>query len=195
MHPKEAKHQRTGTGRLSHLCLPNSEILHGIDFSANERLCQLLADSRYAPMLLYPAPDAQTLKNPELAPRLEGKTLLVIIIDSTWFCSKKMLRLSTNLHALPRLSFAGTYRSIFTFKREPKEYCVSTIESCYYLIQEAKNEGLVPPQVNAEPLMTVFKKMIAFQLTQENERIAGRLPSNHAKDWKYTQKKVLPDFL
>ena len=29
MHPKEAKKQRTGTGRLASLCLPESEILMG----------------------------------------------------------------------------------------------------------------------------------------------------------------------
>ena len=44
MHPKEAKRERTGTGRIAHVSLVDSEILVGIDFSKNARLHELLAD-------------------------------------------------------------------------------------------------------------------------------------------------------
>lgn len=33
MHPKEAKRQRTGTGRIAHAGLIDSEIIMGIDFT------------------------------------------------------------------------------------------------------------------------------------------------------------------
>ena len=42
--------------------------------------------------------------------------------------------------------------------------------------------------------MTVFKQMIKFQLQKENDRIEGKLPNSHAKDWKYTRKKEIPNF-
>ena len=32
MHPKEFKQEKAGTGRLTHLCLKNSEILVGVGF-------------------------------------------------------------------------------------------------------------------------------------------------------------------
>ena len=38
MHPKEAKRQRTGTGRLSRITLKDSEIIMGIDFTNDKRL-------------------------------------------------------------------------------------------------------------------------------------------------------------
>ena len=38
MHPKEAYHQKTGTGRLTNISLCDSEIIIGIDFSENARL-------------------------------------------------------------------------------------------------------------------------------------------------------------
>lgn len=194
MHPKEAKKQRTGTGRLASICLPESEIIVGIDFTKNTRLCSLLSDPQYYPLLMYPGEDAWTVNKDGFSEKIKGKKLLIIIIDSTWFCSKKMIRLSTNVSSLPKLSFSGKYKSIFTFKREPQEYCISTIESCYYIIKEAQSSGLVKENVNPEPLMDVFKKMIQFQLQSENDRIDGLLPSNHASDFRYTKKKIIPEF-
>ena len=173
MHPKEAKKQRTGTGRLSHLCLPQSEILVGIDFTNNEHLNSLINDPKYQAFLMYPGEDALTASSPKmrelLCPKSQAKKKipLIIIIDSTWFCSKKMIKQSKNLHTLPKLSFSGSYKSIFTFKTEPEEYCISTIESCYYMIKE---------------------------MQKENERITLGLPSTHPKDYKYTKIKEIPNF-
>ena len=201
-HPKEVKRQKTGTGRLAHLCLPNSRIIMGIDFTQNEELNQLLADERYLPLLMYPSPEAVTADSPLLREKLydhvpqgmEHKIPLVLIIDSTWFCSKKMLKLSKNLFDLTKLSFKGLYKSIFTFKTEPAEHYISTIESCYYFIKEMQSAGLTKKDVNPEPLMDVFKKMIQFQLEKENERITLGLPSTHPKDYKYTKLKEIPTF-
>ena len=194
MHPKEAKRQRTGTGRLASICLPQSEILIGVDFTHNERLNALLNDERYFPVMMYPAEDAWNCSKEGFKETVGSKQLLVIIIDSTWFCSKKMIRLSLNLHTLPKLSFAGSYKSIFTFKKEPYEYCVSTIESCYYIIKEMQGCSLANKECNPEPLMYVFRKMIEFQLSKENERIQSGLPGTHAYDWKYTKVKSVPSF-
>ena len=194
MHPKEAKRQRTGTGRLAHLSLPQSEIIVGIDFSKNERLNSLLQDPRYYPLLMYPGDDAWTAAKENFSQTLGNRIPLVIIIDSTWFCSKKMLRQSSNLHGLPKISFHGEYKSIFTFKKEPKEYCLSTIESCYYLIKEMQDSGITAKKSNPEPLMDVFKQMIKYQLQKENERIESGLPGSHAYDYKYTKKREIPDF-
>lgn len=194
MHPKEAKRQRTGTGRIAHAGLLDSEIIMGIDFTKNERLCQLLRDPQYYPVLLYPAKDAWTAKKEGLKQELNGRKLLAIIIDSTWFCSKKMIALSTNIMALPKLSFAGLYSSIFTFKREPHPECVSTIETCYYLIKEFRENKIIGTEGDPESLMDAFKMMIKFQLQKENDRIAGLLPNTHANDFKFTKKKEIPDF-
>ena len=194
MHPKEAKRNRTGTGRVAHAGLIDSEILIGIDFTKNARLCELLADERYYPVLLYPGDDAWNAHKEGFKAEIGGKKLLAIIIDSTWFCSKKMLKLSTNIMALPKLSFARAYKSIYTFKKEPSEECVSTIETCYYLIKELQESEIVDKGVNPECLMNAFKGLIKFQLQKENDRIDGKLPNSHATDFKYTTKKIIPEF-
>ena len=195
MHPKEAKHQRTGTGRMAHVGILNSEIIVGIDFTQNKRVCQLLADPQYFPVLMYPGDDAWNAKKEGLKAEIGNKKLLVFIIDSTWFCSKKMIRLSTNIMSLPKISFYGKYESIFTFKREPQPEYISTIESCYYLIKELQEVEIVDKGINPECLMTAFKAMIKLQLQMENDRIDGKLPNSHATDSKYTTKKEIPKFL
>lgn len=194
MHPKEYRKQRTGTGRLAKISLSDSEILVGVDFSQNERLNVLLNDPSYFPVLLYPGEDAWNVRKEGFVQAADGKTLLALIIDATWFCSRKVIQHSPFLLNLPRLTFAGNYRSIFTFKHEPKPECVSTIETCYYLIKELQTVGLANPQADPEPLMKVFKQMITDQLRAENERIAGLRPDSHAKDWKYTKIRDIPDF-
>ena len=194
MHPKEFRRQRTGTGYLSHLCLKDSEVIVGLDFSKNARLQELLADPEYFTALMYPGEDAltpQTITN-TMEP---GKKLLLLILDATWFCAKKMIEHNPFLLELPKLSFQGSYRSIFTFKREPSPECISTIECCYYVIKEFQTAEVVDNAIDVEPLMNIFKAMIKLQLTAENERVLGIRTNSHDYDAKYNKIKKIPDYL
>lgn len=202
MHPKEAYHQHTGTGRLASLSLPDSEIIVGVDFTNNRRLNTLLEDPSYFPLVLYPSEEAFTAQSPQLHQALVqtkcfeldlflapiqclepiAKKLLIIVVDATWFFAKKMLRLSPNVRNLQKISFQHQYNSEFTFKKQPAAGCVSTIESCYHLIGELQNAGLVPANIDASPLMTVFRRMVDFQLEAEQSRIAAGIPGRHSYD-------------
>ncbi len=182
MHPKEAYKQRTGTGRLAHLTLINSEILIGVDFTENEKLNNLLNDNAYMPLLLYPGDDAWSAQTESegkaLKEMLGKKTLLVIVVDSTWFFAKKILRLSKNIQHLQKISFKAGYKSQFQFKTQPEEGCLSTIESCYYLINELKTAGICN-DVPAEPLMNIFKRMVSFQLESQKVRELSGEPDRY----------------
>ena len=182
MHPKEAFKQRTGTGRLAHLTLENSEILIGVDFTENKRLNVLLNDKSYVPLLLYPGEDAWSAQTESegqaLKAMLGDKTLLVIVVDATWFFAKKILRLSKNIQNLQKISFKAGYKSQYQFKTQPEEECLSTIESCYYLINELKGAGICK-DVSAEPLMNIFKRMVAFQLESQKERERSGVPDRY----------------
>ncbi len=200
MHPKEFRRTRTGTGYLAHSCLKDSEVIVGQDFAQNQRFTQLMSDPKYQPFLMYPGEDAWNVKSKEQPPELKAiltkqKIPLILILDATWFCSKKMIEKNPFLLELPNLSFAGTYSSIFTFKREPRADYISTIECCYYFIKELQETGLVDPALNPEPLMRIFKEMIKLQLTAENERILGIRANSHDYDAKYNKIKTIPDYL
>ena len=170
------------------MSLVDSEIIVGINFTQNKRLNQLLSDSAYFPVVLYPDDEAFTAQSPQLKEALEPvaggekRKLLVIVVDATWFFAKKMLRLSPNVRNLPKLSFQQLYASEFTFKRQPAEGCVSTIESCYHLIREMQAAAVISAQINPEPLMSVFRRMVDFQLEAEQNRIALGIPGRHSYD-------------
>ncbi len=165
MHPKEAYQMRTGTGRITKLTLKESEIIVGVDFTDNERLNALLNDEEYYPLMLYPGEDAKTAI--ELKPLNIEKKLLILVIDATWAEAKKMVRLSKNLHKLNKISFRSGYRSNFRIKKQPKEECLSTIESCYYLIKELKEAEIISKDIEPQPLLTVFDKMVMQQIECE----------------------------
>lgn len=183
MHPKEAYHQHTGTGRLACLSLKDAEIIVGIDFTHNAKLNRLLSDPDFFPMVLYPGEDSLTAEAPLLKERCNaGKKLLIIVVDATWFFAKKMLRLSPNVGNLPKISFKNIYTSEFTFKRQPAPGCVSTIESCFFLIKELQQAGVISTTVDPQPLMDVFRKMVDFQLEAEQQRIDAGIPGRHSYD-------------
>jgi DTW domain-containing protein YfiP len=164
MHDKEAREQKTGTARLASLCLTNSELLIGTDFTANERVNALLRDPSYRPFVLYPGPEAVNFETPGRALGAEGKTLLVFVIDGTWRLARQLLSKSQNVRGLPRLSFARGYVSQFAIKRQPMRHCVSTIEAIYHLCNEAGAAGYENLNAQNEALMVVFKKLVDSQL-------------------------------
>jgi DTW domain-containing protein len=165
MHPKEAYKQKTGTGRLASLSLEDSEILVGVDFTENRRVNELIGDSAYFPVVLYPGPRAFHSDDSAFRDGAGGKILLVFIVDSTWALSKQIMNRSLNLHPLPTLSFRGSYLSDFRIKHQPKPYCLSTIESVYYLVRELQEGGMMDASVDPEGLKTVFAKMVEYQLS------------------------------
>lgn len=168
MHPKEAFKQKTGTGRLASLSLIDSEIIIGIDFTLNARLNALISGqgefAQYFPVVLYPSKDAYFTDTPSFRESIGSKKLLVIVVDATWFFAHKMVLLSTNLHALPKLSFKNEYRSQFIIKLQPDPACLSTIESSFYLIEELKKAGIAHREADQSGLMNIFHQMVEYQL-------------------------------
>lgn len=97
LHPKEARKTRNNTGRITKASLSNSSLFVGIDFSEHQGLNMLLNDPKLTPFILYPGSPSHNLSEKPLLLR-NGTKALFIFIDSTWACSKKILRLSRNLH-------------------------------------------------------------------------------------------------
>ena len=184
MHPKEAFKQKTGTGRLTNIALIDSEIIIGVDFTENKRLKELLSDESYYPVLLYPDENAWTASNPALKNELgTSKKLLVIVLDATWPLAKKMLKLSPNLHEIPKISFRAGYRSQFKFKKQPAEECLSSIESCYYLIKELQTNDVVKihPENAPQVLLDVFSRMVEYQLESHRQREEAGIPNRYVR--------------
>ena len=162
MHPKEFRKTKNGTGHMTNNSLENCELHVGIDFTKHRRVNELLNDENYEPYVLYP--DINSIKlNTQKLP--SEKKALVFIIDSTWPCSKKMLRLSTNLQNLKKISFEHDKSSQFKIKTQPNQYCLSTIESTLCILEQLNNHNIENiSQKSLEKFLTPFEEMVKYQV-------------------------------
>ena len=164
MHPKEYKKERNGTGRMTQLQLTNSEIIVGVDFTQNKRVNELLANKNNTSFLLYPGEESFNLsvrKSSETISVL-GKNPQIFILDGTWPCAKKMIRMSKNLQALPRVSFDNQIQSKFIIKQQPAPLCLSTIESTYTVLNLLNTSEV--EDCDTTDFLLPFEKMIKNQV-------------------------------
>ena len=184
MHPKEYKEEKAGTGRLTHLCLPNSELHMGKGFDDDEVVQALLNDPRNYPVLLYPGAQAVNLSEAggmengagragnsasgsalqALRSQLAHRRLAVIILDATWSGARKMLRLSSSLQRLPRLMFTPSAPSRYVIKQQPQAGCLSTLEAVHELLTVLERTGL-DGYPRPGQLLGLFHRMQDFQLS------------------------------
>jgi len=164
MHPMEYKKEKVGTGRFSHLILKNSEIIVDVGFDENKRLKEILFDEEYETYLLYPGDEAFNLSTAMEWKTLKQRKPQFIILDGTWPCAKKMMKLSTCLHHLPRVSFSSSITSDFIIKHQPLAGCLSTVESIYQLIKELNKLNIEQTDSHEINLIDVFKHTVSQQL-------------------------------
>ncbi|HVZ64920.1 MAG TPA: tRNA-uridine aminocarboxypropyltransferase [Lacunisphaera sp.] len=163
-HPKEFKEEKAGTGRLTHLCLPNSELHMGKSFESDPAVQQLVADPANHCVLLYPGVQARNLSREALTEAdLAGRRLVVFLLDATWSGARKILRLTPTLQRLPRIMFTPAAPSRYVIKQQPHEGCLSTLESVHELLTVLERAGL---DHYADPtlLLGIFQRMQEFQL-------------------------------
>ncbi len=168
MHPKEFRKTKNGTGHMTNNSLENCELHVGIDFTNHKRVNELLNNEKYEAYVLYPHNNSIKLNTQKLP---SSKKSLIFIIDSTWPCSKKILRLSKNLKNLKKISFEHDKSSQFKIKTQPNEYCLSTIESTLCVLEQLnfhKTENI--SKVSLEEFLNPFEKMVDSQLNYISEK-------------------------
>lgn len=138
IHPIEVR-RRIATGRMSHLCLKNSNLIMGQDYTHNSQLNDLLNNPNYSPVILYPGASSINITDTSLEARetvfQTNKIPTVIVIDGTWPTAKKMMFKSKNLSHLPRICFTPPGQSRFRVRKQPQPHCYSTIEAIHHTIE------------------------------------------------------------
>ncbi len=162
MHPKEFRKTKNGTGHFTHQSLSNSEIYIGIDFTNNEKINSIIDNTKNKCYILYPGQDSIKLNEEPLKTQ---KNIVLFILDSTWACSKKMLRVNKRLRELQKISFVSTKQSEFKIKTQPNSYCLSTIESTKHVLELLNTYKLENIEKEELDLFTKpFEKMVDFQI-------------------------------
>jgi DTW domain-containing protein len=171
MHPMEAK-RRIATGRMSHLCLKNSRLVVGKDFSDHREINRLIENAKGRTFVLYPGPNSRSLTELDDCARknfvAKGERALIFVIDGTWRTVRPMIR-SANLAPLPRICFSLPRPSGFQIRKQPAPGCFSTIEAIHQTI-ELIGRG---PEVEArghDILLTVFHAMVERQIQKVPSR-------------------------
>ena len=178
MHPYEHKRVKANTGRLTHLCLADSELHLGIGFDEHEAVQALINDPQNFPVLLYPGRESRDLSKGELpVADLAGRRLVVCLLDATWRLVRPMFRTSLSLQRLPRIMFTNAAPSRYIIKRQPEPGCLSTLEATHELLGALDRAGL---DVYSQPtqLIDLFHRMQDFQIRRaaENALHSDRRP-------------------
>lgn len=149
---------------MTALQLENSEIIVGVDFTNNDRVNEIIAQEKDGAFLLYPGEDSFDLSASKSAAlnAYMGNAPHIFLLDGTWACARKMLRLSKNLQKIKRVSFDNTIVSKFSIKQQPKPLCLSTIESIYTVLNLLRASGL--EQCDTKDFLLPFEKMIQYQI-------------------------------
>jgi len=162
MHPKEFRKTKNGTGHFTNLSLDNCTIHVGIDFSKDTTINDIVNNPNNICYVLYPGKESINLNQDYIGE--EEKNTVLFLIDSTWPCSRAILTASPNINGLQKVSFTHTKVSHFIFKEQPKEYCLSTMEStlCVLeLLNKQKVEHIKTTHLNN--FLLPFEKMVAYQ--------------------------------
>jgi DTW domain-containing protein YfiP len=164
-HPKERKNS-IGTARFTHLTLKNSLLIAGAEFETDPAVSAILADPENYPVVLFPGENSVNLAEARDAflagvptgPSGLPRRLVVFVIDGTWSQARGMIRKSARLLKLPRVSFTLDQPSQYKVRKQPRDFCLSTVEATARLVK------LLDPAAPAESLIATFAKMVDAQL-------------------------------
>ena len=169
MHPKEYRKTKNTTGHLTHQSLENSQLFIGINFLQHRAINEIVDNETNECFLLYPSNDAIKLNHEKLQSK---KNIVIFIIDSTWACSRKILRENTFFKSMQKISFQHNLRSQFHIKTQPHEQCLSTIESTLCVLELLNQQGLETIKQNAiEAFLNPFNSMVTYQLECAKNRV------------------------
>jgi DTW domain-containing protein len=167
IHPIEQR-RRIATGRMSHLCLQNSQLIVGHDFSNNKQIREIVEDPKRHCVILYPGLQSKNitpLSNEErksLFPK--DKVLTIFVIDGTWSTARSMVR-SRHLNTLQRICFSPERPSNFRVRKQPKPDCISTIEAIHHTIELiGESRGFATHTREHDQLLNVFDWMVERQI-------------------------------
>ena len=167
-HPRE-RDVAIGTARMASLCLPNSELHVGVHWRGVPALERALSDPARPAVLLYPGKGAiDVVQSPPVGP------VTLVVVDGTWWQTKKVVRENPQLATLPRYAFTPPTPSEYRIRREPHEAYVSTIEALVHVLGALEHDP-----ARFQSLLVPFRAMIDAQIACEKNLRGAR--SRHTR--------------
>ncbi len=179
-HPRERFHP-IGTARIAKLGLERVQVAVFSEHDSSAPPFELPPGAG----LLYPGPGAKRLD--EIAD--SEKPSALVVLDGTWHHARTLYRDHCWLHQLPCYALVPRSPSRYRIRREPREGCVSTIES----IAEALSL-LEPETAGLDGLIESFDGMIDAQIEQARARRKERRIERQRRAWRAIPRALVEDF-
>jgi DTW domain-containing protein YfiP len=170
-HTRE-RQKRIGTGRMAHLCLMQSMLIEGYDFTHCSQVNAILNDPAVKPVILYPGENSLNIgacspqEKQSLFPK--NKMLAIFVIDGTWSTAPKILHKSKNLWNLPKICFEPPQPSRYRVRTQPKDFCFSTVEAIHQTVECLKNQTGSEDSRAHDTLLWAFDQMVETQIEYQN---------------------------
>lgn len=149
-HPRE-RDVPIGTARMAHRALAGSRLRVGVDFAGDPEVrAAVRVPDTY---VLFPGEGAIPV---DQLPR--HRPINLVVLDGTWWQARKLLRLNPAIAGLPRVAFHPRRPSGYLIRKEPAEFCVSTIEALAEVLAVLEPEG-----ERFERLLDPFHAMVERQ--------------------------------
>lgn len=119
----------SNTGRLIADVLPDTAAFQWSRTEPLQALVDLVDDSNYQPMVVFPASYADSHRTVLTTPPPNGKPPLFILLDGTWTEARKMFRKSPYLDALPIISVDLRKTSAYRLREAHADgqYCTAEV--------------------------------------------------------------------
>ena len=134
----------------------------GQSFTHNPFVNGLIENPENKAALLYPGEPAVGAEEFHLS---SGKNPIVFVMDGTWSVARKLMRLSENLHPLPRIKIDPKTPSRFLIRKQPNPQFLSTIESIHALLQIWNDTGIEDLEDRHDNLIEVLDELVQTQLS------------------------------
>jgi DTW domain-containing protein YfiP len=161
-HPRESR-VGINTARIARMCLQNSDLRQGVDFSTDPVVCAELSAQDRPAVLLFPGDD--TIDPVQHPP--EGAVTLVVL-DGTWWQASKLLKSNPSLRQLPRYGLSPEHPSRYRIRGEPEEHCVATIEALAEMLGVLEGD-----RARMQQLLLPFDAMVEHQLAYVRRGVTG----------------------
>jgi DTW domain-containing protein YfiP len=177
VHPDEVN-STVGTAWILRRSISNLKWIrsNGKSLDQDPNFLDLVDATETVPLLLFPGPRALNLNQASeedwhyAVP--SRRRPLFIVVDGTWTQARSMLRRSSILSSLPRVSFETDRLSEYGFKKQPHPSCLSSVEGVHRVIESLASRGWgpLPALREHDQMITIFKAMARFQIEQEKVR-------------------------
>jgi DTW domain-containing protein YfiP len=156
-HPRE-REVGIGTARMAHLSLPGSVLRVGVDFSSDATVAGMLEGAH----LLFPGDEATDLRQLAVA-----DPFTLVVVDGTWSQARTLVKRNPAIAALPRIGFQPRRPSNYRIRKEPADFCVSTIEALAETLAVLEGRSF-------DALLEPFRVMVDRQLWYSREVNSSR---------------------